>query len=51
MAALRKPSNGNNSWVLWWNGKQYIRALGTTSEREAKRIKKDAEAPWVKQFA
>ena len=39
MASLRKRSNGKYSLVYWWKGKQHIKALGTTSEGEAKRIK------------
>ena len=44
MASIKKRSNGNLSLVFWWQGKQCIKALGTTNEHEAERIKQDAEA-------
>ncbi len=42
MAFLRKRGK-KYSLSFKWRGKSYIKALDTTSEREAKRIKKDAE--------
>jgi hypothetical protein len=44
MASIKKRSNGNLSLVFWWQGKQWIKALRTTDNDEAERIKKDAEA-------
>ena len=43
MAPIRIRSNGKYSLVDGWKGKQYIKALGTTVEHEAKQIKQDAE--------
>jgi hypothetical protein len=31
------------SLTFFWKGKRYIKALGTTSENEAKKVKKDVE--------
>ena len=43
MAFLRKRGQ-KYSLSFKWKHRSYIRALGTTSEREARQIKKDAEA-------
>lgn len=43
MAFIRKRANGQLSLVFWWQGKQSIKALGTTDEEEAGRIEQDAE--------
>ncbi|MDM8005291.1 MAG: hypothetical protein QUV05_03945, partial [Phycisphaerae bacterium] len=44
MAFIRKRANGQLSLVFWWQGKSWIKALGTTDEKEAEQTKKDAEA-------
>jgi hypothetical protein len=44
MASIKKRNNGNLSLVFRWQGKQWIKALGTTDEKEAEQIKKDAGA-------
>ena len=43
MAALRKRAGGRYSLDFRWEGRPYIRALGTTNQNEAARLKRDAE--------
>jgi integrase len=43
MAFIRERSNGMLSLDFCWKGKRYIKALQTTDEREAKKIKKKTE--------
>ena len=43
MAFIRKRANGMLSLTFFWKGKRCIKALGSTSENEAKKVKKDVE--------
>jgi predicted GIY-YIG superfamily endonuclease len=43
MAFIRKRANGMLSLDFCWKGKRYIKALGTTNENEAKKVKKAVE--------
>ncbi len=44
MASLRQRDNGDYSLILWWKGKQHIKALKTDDLKEANRKKKETEA-------